>query len=131
VDYRLKGYRAPQSRLTSELTAANLCHYNFEWLASSAKSLRLAAPIVRDRLVYIPIHFDDWAMYRGLMRYERWERKALGVIAAADNVAFSLHDCYAEWWLPSYAAFLERIRGLGAFRTLDEIAAETYLSAGA
>jgi hypothetical protein len=65
------------------------------------------------------------------MRYERWERKALGVIAAADNVAFSLHDCYAEWWLPSYAAFLERIRGLGAFRTLDEIAAETYLSAGA
>jgi hypothetical protein len=129
VDYRLKGYRAPQSRLTRELTAENLCHYNFEWLASSAQSLELTRPAVQNRLARIPIHFDDWPMYRGRLRYNAWEQKALSRIASCDAVAFSLHDCYSDWWLPSYPAFLERVCALGQLRTLDEVAAETYLRA--
>jgi peptidoglycan/xylan/chitin deacetylase (PgdA/CDA1 family) len=131
VDYRLKGYRAPQSRVTGELTAENLCHYNFEWLASSAKSLRSIRPAVKNRVVRIPIHFDDWSMYRGRLRYGAWERKALATVAKGDAVAFSLHDCYADWWLSCYPRFLDRIQQLGTLRTLDEVAAAAFLSAGA
>ena len=39
IDYRIKGYRPAQSRITAELTDANLAFHNFEWLASSRYSL--------------------------------------------------------------------------------------------
>ena len=130
VDYRLKGYRAPQSRITRELTAENLCHYNFEWFASSSKSLHLVRPVAKNRLAHIPIHFDDWAMYRGRMSYDEWERKTLATVAAGDAVAFSLHDCYADWWLPGYPALLDKICELGTMQTLDEAAAAAFLGAG-
>ena len=44
IDYRIKGYRATQSKITAELTDENLCFHNFEWLASSAYSLRIVLP---------------------------------------------------------------------------------------
>ena len=63
VDYRLKGYRAPRSHLTSELRADRLLFHNFEWLASSAESLATAEPTLRDGLVNLPVHFDDFPLF--------------------------------------------------------------------
>jgi peptidoglycan/xylan/chitin deacetylase (PgdA/CDA1 family) len=128
VDYRIKGYRPPKSRITSELSDVNLCFHNFEWLASSAYSLQLPAPELRNGLVKIPILFDDFEMYRSRMRYEDWEKDAIVRIQQAQFAAFSMHDCYAGFWLPHYKQFLQRITGLGRLCTLDEVAGRMALS---
>jgi hypothetical protein len=129
VDYRLKGYRPPQSRLTPELSDRNLLRRNFEWLASSPASLGADAPEMRNGLVRLPIGYDDFPMWNAGVGYEDWEREALERIAAADFTAVDLHDCYAPWWLPQYPRFLEQVRELGELRTLDEVAAEMTLAA--
>jgi hypothetical protein len=128
IDYRLKGYRPPRSVITSELTDESLCFHNFEWLASSATSLGVDLPELRGRIVRIPIAFDDHALYRGDMTYEEWERRAVCAIERRRFTAFSLHDCYAPWWLPHYAHFLEKVAELGRLRTLDDVSARVILA---
>jgi hypothetical protein len=125
VDYRLKGYRPPQSRLTPETSAENMLFHNFEWLASSRHSLGFAEPRVSKRLVMIPIAFDDFPLHSERMSYETWEHRALREIEESRFVAFGLHDCYAQYWLHNYADFLEKVKRLGTLKTLDEVAAET------
>ena len=127
IDYRLKGYRAPQSRITTELTDDNLCFHNFEWMASSADSLGFAAPRLENRLVKIPVHFDDFEMRRSGLDYEAWEAEALATIEENHFVAFGLHDCYGEFWVSRYAEFLEKVRRLGRLVTMNEIADEMFL----
>src|SRR4029079_18025107 len=90
VDYRLKGYRTPQSKITAELTDENLCFHNFEWLASSDHSLGVSAPRMTKGLVKIPIDFDDYELYRDHLSWETWERRALETIEKSDFIAFSL-----------------------------------------
>ena len=126
VDYRIKGYRTPQSRLTEELTDAALCYHNFEWLASSAHSLGVVAPILENGIVKIPVHFDDFELYAESTPYEKWERKALDRIQKQQFVALGLHDCYAGFWLPHYRGFLRKISSLGVFLTLNEVASNSY-----
>jgi hypothetical protein len=127
VDYRLRGYRPPQSRLTAELTHEHLCFHNFEWLALSIHGLRTPQPRMRRRLAEIPILFDDYALFRAAQPYEAWERWALAAIEQAPFAAFSLHDCYGDRWLPHYARLLEGIQRLGTLKTLDEVANEVIL----
>jgi len=128
VDYRIKGYRPPQSKITAELSDENLCFHNFEWLANSAYAMQINSPEFSNRLVRIPIAFDEFELYRSKMAYEEWEEKALETIKHDDFVAFSLHDCYAPLWLPHYARFLEEIRTLGRLKTLNEVLSEVILS---
>lgn len=128
VDQRLKGYRPPQSRITPELTDENLTFHNFEWLASSAGSLGSKTPYLNNGPVKIPTLFDDFALYRDRLDYRVWEEWAVRLIETHDFVAFSLHDCYADFWLPHYERLLERIGPLGRFRTLNQISAETLLA---
>jgi hypothetical protein len=128
IDYRIKGYRAPQSKITPDLSDKNLCYHNFEWLASSANSLEIKLPEIKNRIVKIPILFDDFDLYRNKMKYEDWEKKAIQIIKQNDFVAFGLHDCYAHYWLPQYREFLKKIRDLGKLKTLNEIANEVFLS---
>lgn len=128
VDYRLKGYRPPQSRITRELADDQLRFHNFEWLASGADSLHgTRTPRLSGGVVKIPILFDDYALYTGAQTYETWEAQALRAIGQHDFVAFSLHDCYAQFWLPHYERLLEQVQSLGATRTLDQVSAETLL----
>jgi len=127
IDHRVKGYRPPQSKLTPELSDRNLCFYNFQWLASWADSLRTTLPRMENRVVKIPILFDDYDMYKSKMKFEDWERKAIDMTKGNDFVAFCLHDCYGGYWLPHYQEFLEKIGGLGNFRTLDEVANKVTL----
>lgn len=124
VDYRLKGYRTPRSVLTAELSPDTLCYWNFEWLASSARSFGLAEPRWEERVAKLPVHLDDFPLYRGAVEYDAWETRVVETIAAQSVTVIGLHDCYAPFWLPQYARFLDRVRQLGTLRTLDEVAAE-------
>jgi hypothetical protein len=129
VDYRLKGYRPPRSRITPELSDRNLLFYNFEWLASSPASLGVKGPELRAGVVRLPVHFDDFPMYWAGLPYADWERRALAQIARSDFTAIGLHDCYAPYWLPRYRGFLEHVQEMGELRTLDEVAADVTLAA--
>jgi hypothetical protein len=122
VDYRIKGYRVPGSRLTAELTDAQLCAHNFEWLASSAQSLAFTDPAMTRGVVRIPIHFDDFPLHTGRMAYPEWEQRALETIRSRQFTAFGLHDCYADRWLASYPSFLAQLRSIAALKTADEVA---------
>ena len=130
VDYRLKGYRAPQSRLTAELRDEHLCWHNFEWLASSTSSLGFAVPKLDNGLVKIPILIDDFDMHRHGRSFAEWRRRTIEAIREHDFVAFSLHDCYAGHWLAGYGEFLEEVKTMARLRTMDEVAAELF-AAGA
>jgi hypothetical protein len=127
IDYRIKGYRPPQSRITLELTEKNLCFHNFEWLASSAHSLNITFPKMERGIVKIPILFDDYDLYEGKVKYEAWEQEALSAVRENDFVAFSMHDCYAGYWLPHYSSFLRKIRAMGTLKTLNQVANEVIL----
>jgi peptidoglycan/xylan/chitin deacetylase (PgdA/CDA1 family) len=129
VDYRLKGYRPPRSALTPELTETELCLRNFEWLASGVPSLGFDTPRVQGKLVRIPIRFDDFDLHRGTMDWRRWRERAHATVRAHDFVAFGLHDCYAEHWLPHYEALLRELQALAELRTLDDVAADLHLAA--
>jgi hypothetical protein len=130
IDYRIKGYRAPRSLITPEISEERLCYHNFEWLASSAHSLGIELPVMLNRLARIPIRFDDFDLYRpdGAMRYEEWEHRALSSLSETDFAAFSLHDCYADFWIAHYRDLLSQVRALGTLKTLDEVAGEVILA---
>jgi hypothetical protein len=127
VDYRIKGYRPPRSIITPELSDENLCFHNFEWLASSAYCLGIMSPEIENRIIKIPILFDDFELHRSKMNYEVWEQQAIQIINQNNFVAFCLHDCYSDYWLPHYREFLRKISGLGKVKTLNEIADEVIL----
>ncbi len=131
VDYRLKGYRLPRSRRTPETTDDNLALHNFEWLASSVPSLEAEAPVMRDRLVRLPVTLDDFDLYTGRQSYDEWETGLLDHVERAPYTAVGLHDCYAHLWLPRYAELLEKLKPLARLRTLDDVAADVVMEAAA
>jgi hypothetical protein len=122
VDYRIKGYRPPNSRLTSELTDEYLAFHNFEWLASAPRSIGTNDPAVRGGIVYVPVRFDDFAMYNAGSSFAAWEEQALRTIQAHEFTAFGLHDCYAQFWLADFDEFLGKLQQLGNLRTVGEVA---------
>jgi hypothetical protein len=127
IDARIRGFRPPQSRPSAEWSDFNLVFRNFDWLALSARRLAATAPVFRNRLVKIPVHFDDFPLYQGVP-YEAWEREALTVIKRCDFVVFGLHDCYADFWLSRYEQLLRRLADLGVLRTLDDVANRIILA---
>lgn len=130
VDYRVKGYRAPRSQLTAELTGDDVLRHNFEWLASSSTSLGSAMPVLDRRLVRIPIAADDFPMHARGVPFAQWAASTLDAVRAHEFAAVSLHDCYAPHWLPHYREFLEQLSALGTLQTLDGVSATLFLSAG-
>ena len=128
VDRRIRGFRPPQSRSTAEWTDYNLVFRNFEWYATSSRALGTTRPVMQDRLVKIPIHFDDFPLYKRGVSYGEWERQGLASIDENDFTSFGLHDCYADLWLSHYSAFLKKIERLGTFKTFDQVANETIFA---
>lgn len=128
VDYRLKGYRVPQSKLTRELSDNNLCLHNFEWLGCWMPADNLKVPYLENRIVKIPMQYDDWRMYSENIPYEEWEQQILAAISENDFVAIGLHDCYAQYWLPHYKRFLNKIKEMGHLKTINEVANEVFLA---
>jgi hypothetical protein len=127
VDYRIRGYRPPKSVITAELSDDNLQFYNFDWLASSKSSLRSGRPYMSGGISKIPICFDDFPLYRGNLTYPEWEKRVLSLIDRNEFTAIGLHDCYGEFWLPSYRRFLDRVMSMGTVRTFDEVADDLFL----
>ena len=128
IDYRIKGYRPPQSKITAGLSDDHLAFHNFEWLASSVHSLGIQKPEMRNRLVKLPVQFDDFVMYKEGMSYVNWEKQALEKISRAEVSIFCLHDCYAHFWLPYYENFLEKLLKLGKLITVNDLAAQVLLT---
>lgn len=128
VDYRIKGYRTPQSKF-GDLTPGVLSYYNFEWLASSAWSLGFAEPCLDSGVVIEPVHMDDFALHTREASYTDWEKLVLSKALRHDYFAIGLHDCYAEHWLSRYESLLEKLAALGEFATLDQVAWDAYLDA--
>lgn len=129
VDYRLKGYRPPASRVTPELGDKPLLRRNFEWLASSPAPLGASSPELRAGIVRLPIELDDFSLHTGERDWAQWRAKALALADAKAFTAISLHDCYGERWLPHYRDLLERLGSIGELRTLDQVAADVTLAA--
>ena len=128
IDDRIRGYRTTRSVITPELSDENLRHHHIEWLGSSVKSFGFRTPRMENGIVKIPILFDDFEMYKEKTRYADWEQKAIEKIKENDFVAFGLHDCYAHYWLPHYRKFLKKIKGMGKFKTFNEVANEVIVS---
>jgi len=129
IDFRTRGYRPPRSILTPEMAPARLRRFGFYWLASGARSLGLAAPAVRDQVAQIPILFDDFPLHTGRRTYAQWRDAALAAVARHPIAVFGLHDCYAGHWIADYPRLLDDLAGLGAPRTLDQIADGLFLQA--
>jgi hypothetical protein len=128
VDYRLKGYRLPRSKLTPEITDRALAFHNFEWLASSANSMGMAGPELHHRLVRLPVTLDDFGLYTGGLDYRDWRAKVLAHVERAPYTAVGLHDCYAHHWLPHYPELLEKLQDQSRLRTLDEVSADVLMA---
>jgi hypothetical protein len=122
IDYRIKGYRPPNSRMTSELTDDYLAYHNFEWLASSPRSIGTAEPALRGGIAYVPIRFDDFGMYHARQPFDAWAEAALSTVREHAFTAFGLHDCYAELWLDHFDEFLMKLQDLGQLQTVGEVA---------
>ena len=69
-------------------------------------------------------------MYENKTEYEKWEQNALEKIRENGFVAFCLHDCYANLWLPHYREFLKKISELGRLKTIDDVANDIILGSG-
>ena len=129
MDYRLKGYRLPRSRPTRETTDENLAFHNFEWLASSGSSLQTGSPMLRNRLVRLPVTLDDFDLYTGRQTYDEWESALLDHVERTPYTTVGLHDCYAHLWLHRYPELLEKLKPLARLRTLDDVAADVVMAA--
>jgi hypothetical protein len=127
IDYRIKGYRAPQSKLTAELSDALLTRFNFEWLGSSHSSLGTTVPAMRGGVVRLPILFDDFPLYKQPMSYDRWEGELFDLIGDRSYAAFGLHDCYAHLWLSRFDGLLARLASVARLTTMGEVAASVAL----
>jgi peptidoglycan/xylan/chitin deacetylase (PgdA/CDA1 family) len=127
VDYRVKGYRPPQSLVPASLRDANLAHYNFEWLASSPRSIRSDVPYMKNGVVKIPVEFDDFALYRRLLSYHAWEAEILEMVRRRPFFVLGLHDCYAPFWLNHYRSLLQLLKSRATLITLNEVAARVTL----
>lgn len=128
VDKQIRGFRPPRSRPSGEWSDHNLALWNFEWLATSARRMGSPAPVLDNRLVKIPIHVDDFSLYRHGLAFDEWQARTMATIEANDFTALSLHDCYADFWLPHYQRLLETVQSLGRLVTLDEVANETLFA---
>ncbi len=126
-DYRLKGYRPPQSKLGPGLFDTHLSYFNFEWFASSRSSLDIEQPILENGIVKIPIHIDDYDLHIGKLSYRDWQTEVFSRVAENNIATISLHDCYAEHWLPHYRELLCELAELGEFQTFDQICNDQVL----
>jgi hypothetical protein len=79
--------------------------------------------------VRVPVDLDDFDLYETSLDFVSWQERALALVASRDVTVISLHDCYADRWLPQYDDFLARVSAVAAPWTIDELAADVTLAA--
>jgi hypothetical protein len=127
---QVRGYRAPRSVITPELTDYHLSFLNFEWLASSERGLGLTRLVLHNGIVKIPIHTDDYLLAMGRLNYQQWENALLETARRRTFLAVGLHDCYASAWLEGYENLLDRLAAIGDFVTFDETCDRVFWQQG-
>jgi hypothetical protein len=130
VDLQLRGYRPARSIITPELTDYRLSYLNFEWFASSERSLGSMCCSLQNGIVKIPIATDDYPIHAGRTTYHHWESRLLDLTRERNLVAFGLHDCYAPAWLDAYGDLLDRLGAIGRFVTADAICDRVFWEQG-
>jgi hypothetical protein len=130
VDLQVRGYRPPQSVITSELTDYRLSYFNFEWLASGERSLGVSCCSLQNGIVKIPILTDDYPIFTGQQNYGEWESRLLQSVRSRSFVGFGLHDCYANLWINFYAHLLDKLGSIGSFVTADEVCDQVFWQQG-
>jgi hypothetical protein len=110
--------------MTAELTDYNLSFLNFEWLANGSSR---AHCILENGIVKIPIHFDDYPLFTGMMDYGQWESEIFERTRDKPFFGLGLHDCYAGKWLDRYQMLLEKLASSGQFVSADEVCDEIFL----
>ena len=96
VDYRIKGYRPAQSRLTAELTDDNLAFHNFEWLASSRYSLGHRPTRCSPTASFASRSCSTTSTCTAARRTTTGRPPGWRRWPALRTAAFSLHDCYGS-----------------------------------
>jgi len=127
ADWRIKGYRHYQPGNASDVSDKDLCYYNFEWIAIDEEA-PMAEPALQNRVVRIPVFCDDSEMHNPNEAFEAWEERVIERIKQSKFTAIGVHDCYGKYWLPHYAAFLDKIESMGQLKTLDEVADQVFLA---
>ena len=122
VDYRIPGYRPPQSRMTRELRDNHLTHHNFEWLASSEHSLGFGLPCLTNGVVKLPIKLDDYSLHTGALNFDQWWTQLQAMLKTRPYLAVGLHDCYAEHWLEPYPDMLRWFKDHATVQRLGDVA---------
>jgi hypothetical protein len=126
VDLQVRGYRPPRSILTAELSDYDLAYLNFDWLLNSAWSFGFEEPRLDHGVAKIPIHLDDYDLFRGALDYDAWLARVRVLLRTRRFVAIGLHDCYGAAWLPRYGELLEELGAAGRLATADEVADELF-----
>ncbi len=121
VNLQVKGYRPARSIVTSELSDYNLAFHNFEWLMSSASSLKRDLPGLENGIVKIPVHLDDYSLSTGAESYEEWVSQLLALVNEKSFIAVGLHDCYSRRWIDRYAELLSSLQSAAEFWTGDQV----------
>lgn len=130
VDFKVRGYRPPQSLITEELTDFNLSYYDFEWLLSSARSLGVTEPQLQNYIVKIPVHLDDYPLHTGACTLDAWMGRIRSLLESSIQlVVIGTHDCYAHHWLKCYPQLLRECLAKRPMRNCDEIADTVYHNA--
>jgi hypothetical protein len=130
VDLQVRGYRPPRSVITPELSDYSLSYYNFEWLASSRRSIAYDRCTLENGIAKIPILTDDYPLITGKMDWPAWERRLMESARSSNLLAFGLHDCYARVWLDWYPDLLEKLAAIGEFATADELSDNVFWQQG-
>lgn len=128
VDYQIRGYRPPCSRMEG-LDSTTLLYYNTEWLASSVGAMKSDQPSIREGVARIPIRMDDYPLYKGEIEFDRWSTRLLEEVATSRFFALSLHDCYSRHWLHAFPYLLQEIARVAQFKTADQVADSLFWSA--
>ncbi|HEY6421599.1 MAG TPA: hypothetical protein VIX59_21585 [Candidatus Binataceae bacterium] len=128
VNLQVKGYRPARSIVTPELSDYALRFHNFEWLMSSASSLKRDRPEVENGIVKIPVHLDDYSLSTGAESYEQWENHLFALVNERSFVAVGLHDCYSKFWIDNYLELLSRLQTAGELWTCDQVLDHVILS---
>lgn len=127
IDWRIKGYRHYQPKITSGESDHDLCYYNFEWIAIDDETPG-TNPTLQNRVVKIPVFCDDSEMYKQNVSYETWEKTVIDRIRQSNFTAIGLHGSYANYWLPYYSNLIKKISFFGELKTFNEVADQVFWS---
>lgn len=119
---RVTGFHLPRSQVGLGLRNCDLVAEDFRWIAAGARQLDIEKPVLRDGVVEVPVHVDDFDLHRRRIEPAAWMKEVETMIHRQSFSCIGLHDCYADHWLERFPDWLMRWSDKCQFTTLDQIA---------